>query len=62
MLGVMATSKPIDSNESTTPGRPNDASSRQQTHQNQTTQSGSQSLDKQKSGKPAVGETPPGPK
>lgn len=49
----------------TTPGRPEDSGSRQQTHKNQATQSGDPKFDKEateKSGKRPAGVIPPGPK
>ena len=48
-----------------TPGKPHDSSSRQQTQKDQTSQSGSPAFDKEmtrKSGTPAVPAKPPGAK
>jgi hypothetical protein len=53
-----------DSDE-TTPGRPTDESSRQQTHKDQASQSGSPELDREatrRTGTSAVPTKPPGPK
>lgn len=53
------------SSPANTPGRPEDSGSRQQTHKNQTVQSGDPEFDQQaaeKSGKRPAGAIPPGPK
>ena len=50
-----------DTPEPTSPGRPDDANSRQQTHENQNSQTGSPELDKQatrRTGTPAVAPKP----